>query len=193
MVNKSWPPLFIPNKLFITEKMNKAIIALAFLWMMSGLTLTAKSVNKENLKISFEIGNLKFRTVEGSFDALGGEVHFDSIAPETSSFDLCIDASSVNTGNDRRDKNLRDEEYFHVEKFPSICFQSLSVAQTGEGYVTRGQLTMMGVTLEVDIPFIFGNGELSGELNISRYDYNLAPEVKTGKVSEEVKIFINYS
>lgn len=173
--------------------MKKAIIALAFLWMQSGLTLTAESVNKENLKIRFEVGNLKFRTVEGSFEALGGEVNFDASRAENASFDVCIDASTVNTGNDRRDKNLKTEDYFHVEEFPAICFKSDSVEETEEGYLAKGKLTMMGVTREVEIPFTHENGELSGELNISRYDYNLAPDVGTGKVSEEVKIFINYT
>lgn len=173
--------------------MNRAIIVLALLLTVPGITITAKSVNKENLKISFEIGNMKIRTVEGSFEARGGEVFFDVSQLQNASFDICIDASSVNTGNDKRDKHLRNEDYFHVEKYPTICFKSESVEEVEAGFLAKGKLTMMDVTREVEIPFSYENGELSGELNISRYDYNLANDVGTGKVSEEVKIKIVYT
>ncbi len=173
--------------------MNKVLIALALLWLMPGISITAESVNKENLKISFEVGNMKIRTVDGTFEALEGEVIFDASQAQNASFKVCIDAASVNTGNKSRDKKLKTEAYFHVEEFPAICFKSDSVEETGEGYLAKGQLTMLDVTREVEIPFGFEDGELSGMLTISRYDYGLASDVGTGKVSEEVKIFINYT
>lgn len=173
--------------------MNKVLIALALLWLVPGISATAESVNKENLKIRFEVGNMKIRTVDGTFEALEGVVVFDSTQAQNASFEVCIDAASVNTGNKSRDKKLKTEAYFHVEEFPAICFKSDSVEGTGEGYLAKGQLTMMGVTREVEIPFSFENGELSGTLTISRYDFGLASDVGTGKVSEEVIIFISYS
>ena len=169
------------------------IISLVFLSLVSGIAVKARSGNKENLKISFEVGNLKIRTVDGSFEGLGGEVTFDTALPENASFDLCIDAASVNTGNERRDKHLRDEDYFHVEKYPTICFQSESVEEVEGGYLAKGQLTMLAVSREVEIPFNYENGELAGKLSINRFDYDLGKDVGTGKISEEVIINITYT
>jgi len=169
------------------------IIALVFLSLVSGITVTARSVNKENLKISFEVGNMKIRTVEGSFEGLEGEVTFDASMPDNASFNLCIDASSVNTGNKRRDKHLRNEDYFHVDKYPAICFQSESLEEVEGGFLILGQLTMLGVTRDVEIPFNYENGQLSGTLSINRFDFDLGKDVGTGKISEEVKINITYT
>lgn len=169
------------------------IIALVFLSLVSGITVTARSVNKENLKISFEVGNMKIRTVDGSFEGLEGEVIFDASMPENARFNLCIDASSVNTGNERRDKHLRNEDYFHVEKYPTICFKSESVEEVEGGFLALGQLTMLGVTGDVEIPFNYEDGQLSGKLIINRFDYALGKDVGTGKISEEVIINITYS
>ncbi|MDX2430311.1 MAG: YceI family protein [Bacteroides sp.] len=173
--------------------MNKTILVLALILTVPGITITAESLNKENLKVNFEIKSMKIKKVKGSFEGLESEVNFSASEPENASFYACIDASSVNTGNKKRDDHLRNEDYFHVEKYPTICFKSESVEEVEEGFLAKGQLTMMGVTREVEIPFKHENGELSGELNISRYDYNLASDVGTGKVSEEVKIFITYT
>lgn len=173
--------------------MNKTILGLAFLLTVPGITITAESLNKENLKVNFEVRNLKINKVQGSFEGLEIEANFNDSEPENASFNVCIDASTVNTGNKKRDEHLRNEDYFHVEKYPTICFKSESVEEVEAGYLAKGQLTMLDVTRDVEIPFSYENGELSGKLIISRYDYNLANDVGAGKVSEEVEINITYT
>ncbi len=168
-------------------------MALAILWLVPGNSIKAESLNKEDLKIRFEVGNMKVRTVDGTFEALEGEVIFDPAQAQNASFEVCIDAASVNTGNKSRDKKLKTEDYFNVEKYPAICFKSESVKEVEAGFLAKGQLTMLDVTRDVEIPFSYENGELSGTLTISRYDYGLASDVGTGKISEEVKIYVTYA
>ena len=70
-----------------------------------------------------------------------------------SSVNVVIKATSVDTGIDARDKHLRTAEFFDVEKFPEITFQSSSIEKKGEQFIAHGPLTMHGVTKEIALPF----------------------------------------
>jgi len=70
-----------------------------------------------------------------------------------SSVNVVIKATSVDTGIDARDKHLRTAEFFDVEKFPEITFQSSSIEKKGKQFIAHGPLTMHGVTKEIALPF----------------------------------------
>jgi len=64
--------------------------------------------------------------------------------------DISIDASTINTDNERRDGHLRSADFFEVEKYPTVTFKSTKVKKTGEGtFEVTGDLTMRGVTKPV--------------------------------------------
>ncbi|MEM1321569.1 MAG: YceI family protein [Bacteroidota bacterium] len=135
----------------------------------------AQSIDSEASKITFEISNMGLNTVEGTFGGMNGTVQFDSQNLANSRFDVCISAESVNTGIDKRDKHLREEDYFAVAQYPNICFRSSTISQTAEGFVAEGTLTMRGVSKEVRIPFTFANKTFNGTLTVKRKDYNIGP------------------
>jgi polyisoprenoid-binding protein YceI len=71
--------------------------------------------------------------------------------------DVTIDAASVDTRVPNRDKDLRSDHFFDVEKYPTITFKSTKVEQAGPGKLkVTGDLTIHGVTkpvvLEVEGP-----------------------------------------
>ena len=88
--------------------------------------------------------------VRGEFAAVDGRVLYDPAAPERSSVRVTIDAASVDTGNDGRDEHLRSADFFDVERFPTIAFESERIARDGDGFRVRGPLTIRGVTRTVD-------------------------------------------
>ena len=58
-----------------------------------------------------------------------------------------IDASSVWTGVEARDRHLRSPDFFDVEKFPVIRFKSTGVEVAGSNFMTvHGELTVRDVT-----------------------------------------------
>ena len=58
--------------------------------------------------------------------------------------------ASIDTGEAQRDKHLRSAEFFNVEEFPEITFESTRVeAIDDESSRVYGNLTMHGVTHEV--------------------------------------------
>ena len=53
----------------------------------------------------------------------GGNIQFDPAHPDQCSFDVSVDAASVNTDNSMRDEHLRKDNYFDVKTWPRIRFQ----------------------------------------------------------------------
>ncbi len=64
-----------------------------------------------------------------------------------SSVDVTIDTASVDTRVEARDKDLRSDHFFDVEKYPTITFKSTKVEQVEAGKLkVTGDLTIHGVT-----------------------------------------------
>ena len=89
-------------------------------------------------------------TVHGSFNGLKGKVIYDPAHPDASKAELTIDATTLDTRNDMRDKDLKSENFFDVAKFPTITFVSTKAEPAGEGKLKlTGDMTIHGVTKEV--------------------------------------------
>lgn len=132
----------------------------------------------EGSAIKFSIKNFGFST-GGSFTGLKGKIQFDAANTNLTSFTVSLDAASINTDNQSRDKHLRKEEYFNVEKYPVISFASAGVS-TGDKpgtFLMKGNLTIKGVTKQISYPFTAieqNNGFLfSGSFNINRRDFGV--------------------
>lgn len=125
--------------------------------------------------ISFKVRHF-FSYVNGSFTKFEGTIHVDQQHPEKSSVTATIDTTSVNTKNDKRDEDLRSDDFFDVAKYPTITFKSKSVKQTGaDSGDILGDLTMHGVTKEITLHAKFlGKGKGMGDKAIS--GWQVAPE-----------------
>jgi polyisoprenoid-binding protein YceI len=132
----------------------------------------------EGSTISFKIKNFGFNN-EGSFKGLRGTIVFDPQNAATDSFDVSIDAASINTDNDMRDEHLRKEAYFDVEKYPRIRFvSSVVTALDGNGhYKVTGRLTIKGTTKEISFSFLAtpagGDYIFKGGFTINRRDFDV--------------------
>lgn len=151
----------------------------------------SQQIDSESSEVRFRIGNLRINTVSGTFTGMTGDVKFNEQNLEESSFSVCVDPSSVDTGNKRRDKHLREAEYFNVERFLTICYVSDIISRTDDGFVTRGKLTIKGITRIVTIPFVKEGNTLSGTLSLNRLDYNVGEGVSTFLVSNLLEVTIS--
>ena len=128
--------------------------------------------------IKFKVKNLGFN-VGGSFTGIKGTIVFDEAKPADASFDITVDAASVNTDNDMRDNHLREDSYFDVKNYPVIHFVSSKItAEGGKGhYVVAGKLTIKKTTKEISFPFTATAGNegmiFDGEFKINRRDYGV--------------------
>jgi polyisoprenoid-binding protein YceI len=93
-----------------------------------------------------------FTKVPGRFGKVEGKFVLDQKNLANSSVEATIDAASVSTENDRRDSHLKTEDFFWVEKFPSLTFKSTQVVPVDDTHFqVIGNLTIRGVTKQVTL------------------------------------------
>ncbi|PYP89471.1 MAG: protein yceI precursor [Candidatus Angelobacter sp. Gp1-AA117] len=98
----------------------------------------------------FSVRHLGIAAVRGIFTKLSGTVQYDPSDPSKTALDISIDAASINTRVEIRDKDLRSPNFFDVEKYPTITFKSKHAETQGKGKMKiTGDLTIHGVTKEV--------------------------------------------
>jgi len=136
--------------------------------------------------IGFKIKYFGFSPVRGRFNTFDGAVFYDPNAVANTSMTLFIDVNSINTGNERRDKDLiTGEGWFNETEYPHISFRSKKTEVNEDGsFQLIGDFTMNGVTKEMSIPFdtptkvsrdYAANEQVdfSGELSLNRKDYGV--------------------
>jgi len=133
--------------------LNRPVLAL-----FSCLTLTgAANAQSETWKIDaahsaaqFAVRHMGISTVRGAFTKLEGTVQYDPADVSKTVLEVTIDTDSVDTRVEPRDKDLRSEKYFDVQKFPKMTFKSKHTEQAGAGKLKiAGDFTLHGVTKEV--------------------------------------------
>jgi polyisoprenoid-binding protein YceI len=108
--------------------------------------------DKAHTKVGFQIRHWLTK-VEGQFRDYEGKIAIDRANPANSSVDVTIQAASIDTGQENRDKHLRSADFFDVEKFPTITFKSTKVVPNGKDrYEVTGEFTMHGVTKTIVVP-----------------------------------------
>src|ERR1700730_5876424 len=98
----------------------------------------------------FAVRHLAISTVRGAFTKVNGTIRLDDKDISKSSVEVTIDAASVDTRVPDRDKDLRSDHFFDVEKYPTLTFQSTQVEQAEPTeFIRTGDLTIHGVTKQV--------------------------------------------
>jgi len=109
------------------------------------------SVDGGHSSIGFSVRHF-FTPVKGQFTAYEAELTFDAERPSESHVRVDIDASSVDTSHERRDSDLRSDNFFDVQTFPNITFESTMVEGVGGGqYNVTGMLTIRDVSRKVEM------------------------------------------
>jgi polyisoprenoid-binding protein YceI len=135
-------------------------------------------------RIGFAAKHAMVATVRGQFNNWSGTVHLDEDNIANSKATLEIEADSVSTGNGDRDSHIKAEDFFHVEKHPTITFVSTHAEAKGDDeFVLTGDLTIRGTTRSVSIPFEktgtsvdpWGGNRVGfeGKTKVSRKDWGL--------------------
>ena len=119
-----------------------------------GANADVYAFDKSYTNITFSWSHLGISRQSARILDCEGIVEFDPATPESGSVGATMKVSSLSTGVDTFDKQLKSADYFDAAQFPTIIFKSTAVKRTGErtGEVT-GDLTIMGqarpVTLAV--------------------------------------------
>ena len=117
--------------------------------------------------------------VNGTFSGLKGTIIFDNLDLKSSEINVSVNSNSVNTDNTARDKHLRKDEYFNVEKFPLISFISNKIEKATRlnRYNIDGILTIKGISRPIKFELVAiekeNNIELKCNFEINRRTFKV--------------------
>ena len=173
---------------------------------------TRYELDPAHSRAGFSIRHMMVSNVKGEFGGVTGEVMLDEKDPSRSSVKATIDAKTLSTGNAQRDGHLKSPEFFDVEKFPTITFESTKVSRgkgKGKGtFKVEGNLTIHGVTKPVTLdveeltppvmnPMMKANARgASASTSVNRKDFGLTwagPALEAGGVviGDTVKLSVD--
>lgn len=177
--------------------------------MVSTQNQTATSVwtiDQAHSNVEFAVKHMMFTTVKGRFGGVEGQIELNENDLADSFVNVTIDASTVDTRDEKRNAHLRSADFFDVETHPTLTFKSTKVQAKGDDdFKVTGDLTLHGVTkpvvLEVEQT---GRGKnpwgqevigFEAKTKINRKDFglnwNAALESGGVLVSDDVKIAID--
>jgi polyisoprenoid-binding protein YceI len=153
--------------------------------------------------IGFAARHLMVSKVRGNFTKLEGQI-VTNVSPLQSSATATIDTTSLTTGNDQRDADVKGENFLDTARYPAMTYRTTQIYEEGEDLFADGELTIKGVTrpvrLAVEVngfgPDPYGGTRLglsaSGEINRADYGITANMALPTGGVvvSEKIQLTI---
>jgi len=120
-------------------------------------------VDKAHSNVNFTITHLVVSEVDGNFKVFEGTVETTKEDFSDAKISFTVDASSINTNNEGRDKHLRSADFFDTEKYPQITFRSTSFKPVGgKKYVLTGVMKIKDVAREVTFDVTYNGQHDSG-------------------------------
>jgi polyisoprenoid-binding protein YceI len=102
--------------------------------------------------IEFQVSYLSFARVRGRFTRFSGSIGLEHGAIESGWSEVCIDATSIETGSPERDRALREDGFFETTTFKFITFRAKHPQPRGGGrYRLIGDLTIRDVESEIEL------------------------------------------
>ena len=168
---------------------------------LADLTPGVWNVDPVHSSVGFVARHLMVTKVRGRFSAFTGTV---TVAddPLKSTVEASADIASIDTRDETRDGHLKSGDFFDAEMYPTMTLVSTGIDKDGSDYVLHADLTIRGITKNVDFELEFEGvsgdpwgGTRAGftaETEINRKDWGLEWNVvlETGGVmlGEKVKI-----
>lgn len=87
----------------------------------------------------FKVRHMMISYAKGKFSGLSGVLKLDETDYSHSTIEVSIPAASVRTVDDKLDAHLKAEDFFDVEKYPTLPFKSANIGYAGgHDYIASG-------------------------------------------------------
>jgi polyisoprenoid-binding protein YceI len=108
------------------------------------------SVDPQRSEIGFAVKNMwGLQTVRGVFRTYDGSL---TVGAGGAAGELTIDAGSLATGHDKRDRHLRSPDFFDVERHPRVVFTASAVTTSDRCLTVTGELAIGSSRIRLEIP-----------------------------------------
>jgi polyisoprenoid-binding protein YceI len=164
-------------------------------------------IDPQHSSAQFAVTHLMISKVRGEFHAVNGTVNIDESDITKSAVEVTIDASTVDTREPDRDKDLKSPHFLDVAKYPTMSFKSTKIEKGASGKLRiTGDLAIHGVTKSVVLdvtepnppikdPWGLQRTAISGTAKINRQDFglNYSPTLDNGGlvVGNEIEITLD--
>lgn len=166
--------------------MPKRLITLAVLLLAATGVARAETytIDPIHSSIGFSVRHMAISKVRGNFNDFSGTFEYDANDTSNWAVEVEIQMASIDTRSEDRDAHLRSEDFFSVDSFPTMTFNSTGVVANKDGtFDLAGDLTMHGVTKPVTLAvekigeFVDGKGNkhvgFTATVTINRLDYGV--------------------
>src|SRR5215510_16093574 len=134
------------------------------------------AISSDTSKIDF-VGSKVTGSHKGGFKKFGGEVAVANGRLANTGTKVTIDMGSLWTDTDRLTGHLKSPDFFNVAQNPTATFETTSVADQGTNTLVTGNLTLRGVTKEIQFPAEVHVSDdmvnLMAEFAINRFDFDV--------------------
>ena len=155
------------------------VVSLAAAALCRSACASAWELDPAATHVAFSVSNLSMANVGGHFRLTSGRVTLVEEDPSRSTVEAVIDATSVDTGEPKRDRHLRSAAFLDVDHHPSITFRSTRIEQVGAGHwKVAGTLTILdaarSVVLDVQGGTVHGTrADAHASVTIDRRDFGM--------------------
>lgn len=112
------------------------------------------NVDPTHSRVGFVARHMMVTKVRGQFSDYTADVMIGD-DPLDSKVSVTVQMASVDTGNADRDGHLRTNDFFDIDTYPTMTFESTRFVADGDDYKMIGDLTVKGVTREVEFDVEF--------------------------------------
>ena len=114
------------------------------------LTTGTWNIDASHSSVGFVVRHLGFSKLRGAFNVFEGTIEVaDDL--RASHVEVTIQADSFDSRDGGRDQHVRSADFLDVETHPTLTFVATDVREEGDHYVVVGDLTIRGVTREVEL------------------------------------------
>ncbi len=165
---------------------------------------TKWTIDPSHSEIQFKVKHMMITTVTGSFKEFSSAVETQGHDFTTAKIRFQAATASVFTNSDQRDAHLKSGDFFDVEKYPDLKFESTSIEKDDDdNFTLHGKLTIKEITKPVKLDVEAGGTgkdpwgnlkagfSLTGKINRKEWGLNWNAALESGGVlvSEDVRIF----
>lgn len=178
-----------------------ALLFIAAALSFSSMAQTTWNTDPMHSFVTFSIKHMGISFVDGYFGKFSGTLVAAKEDLSDAKINFSVDVNSVNTTVEMRDKHLRSADFFEVEKYPNMKFESSNFKKlSGNKYELTGKLTIKDVTKEVKFAVVYGGtAEQKGTTKagfgatttINRMDYNINYDPTGAALAKDVEIKLN--
>ena len=152
--------------------------------------------------VVYRITHMGVSNFWGTFNKLDGSFAFDPADLSSASFDVTIDADSIDSNNAQRDGHLKSPDFFNTKQFPTITFKSTGVSKSGDGFELKGDMTLLGKTKPITAKLQhIGEGDkgerfgfragVEATFTFKRSDFGMNYGIKDNALGDEVMVIVS--